>query len=147
MSTHERQKSSVFSARRVQLLPDFEEVVVDESDNVKAIGDDLGVWEETTCDPAVGFGEVHDDDSHLKLVKKPLKRALERKFGAPEEDIVNPVFGKVAEGGGVSFLTGKEVLVDAKDPWAGIVLHLREFVLKEVVIAAFDSGLSDRELL
>ena len=59
---------------------------------------------------------------------------------------MDPVFGEVAEGGGISFLAGKEVLVDAQDSRAGIVFHLREFVLKEVVITAFDGGLSDGKL-
>jgi len=71
---------------------------------------------------------------------------LERKLGSSEEDIMDPVFGEIAEGGGIAFFSGEEVFIDAKDPWAGVVFHLREFVLKEVVITALDGGLSYREL-
>lgn len=146
MASHEGEESSVFSARRIKLLPDLEEVVVDESYDVEPIGDDLGIREETPRDTAVSFREVHDDHSDLELVKKPLERTLERKLGSSEEDIMDPVFGEVAEGSGVSFFSGEEVLVDSEDSWAWIVFHLREFVLQEVVIATFDGGLSDGEL-
>lgn len=59
---------------------------------------------------------------------------------------MDAVFCEVAEGGGVSFFSGEKVLIDSQDSWARVVLHLREFVLEEVVVAAFDSGLSDGEL-
>jgi len=124
VTAHEGEKASVFSACGIKLLPDLEEVVVDESDNVKTIGNDLGVREETPCDPAVGFGEVHDDDSDLIFVKKPLERALESEFRASEEDIVNPVLCEVAEGGSITLLAREEVLIDAEDSGAGIIFHL-----------------------
>lgn len=55
MPAHERQEPPVFSARWIELLPDLEEVVVDEPDDVEAVGNDSGVWKETSGDPAVGF--------------------------------------------------------------------------------------------
>ena len=82
MSSHEGKKAAVFPACRIELLPDPEEVVIDEPDDVKPVGNDLGIREKTFCNTAVGFGEIHDDDPDLKLVKKPLERALEGKFGA-----------------------------------------------------------------
>lgn len=146
MSSHEGKKSAIFSAGGVKLLPGSEEVVIDEPDDVKSVGNDLGVWEEASCNSAIGFREVHNDDSDLKFVKKPLERASEGKFGSAEKDIVDTVFGEVAEGGGISFFSGKEVLVDTEDSWAGIIFHLREFVLEEVLITAFDGGLTDLKL-
>ena len=124
VTAHEGEEPPIFSAQGIELLPDLEEVVVDEPDDMEPVGDDFSIWEVTLCDPSVSFGEIHDDDSDFELVKKPLERALEGKFGASEEDIMNSVFGEVAKSGGISLFAGKEVLVDAKDPWAGIVFHL-----------------------
>lgn len=146
MPTHQGEKASVFSALGVQLLPDLEEVVVDEADDVEAVSHDLCILEETFCDPAVGFGKVHDDDADLGFVEKPSERGFQSQFRASEEDVVDPVFGEIAEGGGVSFFSGEKMFVDSQDSWAGVVLHLRELMLEEVVVAAFDSCLSNREL-
>jgi hypothetical protein len=146
MPSHKGKEAAVFSTCRIELLPDFEEVVVDEPDDMEPVGHDLGIREETFCNASVGFGEIHDDDPDLKLVKKPLERALEGKFGASEEDIMDSVFGEVAEGCGITLFSCKEVLVDAEDSWAWIIFHLRELVLKEILVTAFDRGLSDLKL-
>ena len=55
MSAHERKQAAVLAAVRIDGLPDFEEVMIDEADDVKAVGDDLGIGEETFGDGTISF--------------------------------------------------------------------------------------------
>jgi hypothetical protein len=55
---------------------------------------------------------------------------------------MDPMFGEVAEGCGVTLFSRKEVLVNAEDSWTGIILHLRKLMLKKIPVTAFDGRLA-----
>ncbi len=55
MAAHEAEQAPVLSAFWVLLLPQFEEVVVDQAHDVEAVGHDLGIGEEFAHEVAVSL--------------------------------------------------------------------------------------------
>ena len=58
VAAHETEQPAILSAHRIVLLPQPEEVLIDQADDVVAIGDDLGVGEVLEHDLAVGFRQI-----------------------------------------------------------------------------------------
>ena len=55
MSTHEREKPAILAPKRVKELPDFEEVMIDEANDMKSIRYDFSLRKIFTNQIAVGF--------------------------------------------------------------------------------------------
>ena len=63
VATHQREQAAVLGAGGIDLAPTGQEVMVDEADDVEAIGDDLGFGKVLADDRAVDARQVHTDDA------------------------------------------------------------------------------------
>ena len=72
MSSHEAEQSAIFSSCWIQELPGSKEVVIDQSNHVKAIRDDMRSGEVGPGDGSVGCGEVHADYANTVAVGNSL---------------------------------------------------------------------------
>jgi len=106
MAAHERQQSPVLRAHRIDLSPAGQEVVVDETDHMEAVGHDYGLGEVFPDQAAVNGGQVHADDPHQLLALQAQAIGLQRRFRAAQRDIVDAVILQVAEGSGVTACGG-----------------------------------------
>ena len=122
MPVHQRQQSSIFSPQRVDGLPEFEEMMIDEANDVETISHDFGIGEIFASQVAVGLREIHDNDTDFAFIGELLEIRSKGLFGAAESYVVDFVMGQVAEGGGITLFTGKEMFIDAKDARAGFSL-------------------------
>lgn len=55
MPAHEGEEASVFSAGRIDRLPNLEKVVVHKANDVKTVGHDLGVREIFSANATIGL--------------------------------------------------------------------------------------------
>ena len=64
VTPHKADQAPVLATFRIVLLPDLQEVLVDQANHVKSVGHDGRVGEVLPGDTAVGFRQVHDDHLH-----------------------------------------------------------------------------------
>ena len=115
MAPHQRHQSTVLRTGRVDLAPASQEVVVDETDHMEAVGDDESVGEVELDDGAIDRRQVHADDTNLIFALQGNEIGLQRGFRASQSEVVNAMILQIAEGRGVPFFPGEEVFVDAQD--------------------------------
>ncbi len=114
MPSHQREQTAVLAARRIDLSPAGQEVVVDEPDDVEAIGDNDRLGEVLTHDGTVNHRQVHADDPNLLFAFHGMQIRLQGRFRAAERDVVDPLVFQIAESRGVALLAREEGLVDAQ---------------------------------
>ena len=66
MTSHKADQATVLATFRIVLLPDLQEVLVDQANDMESVGHDGRVGEVLPGDTPVGFRQVHDD--HLNIV-------------------------------------------------------------------------------
>ena len=143
MAAHEAEQAAVFGAGGIDLAPAGEEVVVDEADDVEAVGDDAGVGEVFADQGAVGAGQVHANDLDGFTAAEALQIAFQSGFRAAEHDIVDLVVFEVAEGGRVAVTAAEEVLVDAEQSRALGRVPFAVLTLEAAAEVAIDGGGAD----
>ena len=131
MPAHQRQQSSVFSTLRINSLPDLEEMMIYKPDDVKTIGNDLGVGEIPTGQTAVGFRQIHHHDSDFTFVWKLLKGRFQGLFRASQDNIIDLVMSQIAKSCGITLFASKEMLIDAQHAWTRIILASSEFKFQQ----------------
>ncbi len=114
MAPHQREQAAILAADRVDLAPAGEEVVVDDADDVEAIGDDGRIGKLPLDQRAVGGREIDADDAHLVLALKLSEIGGQRSFRAPQHDIIDGVILEVAKASREAFAARKEVFVDTR---------------------------------
>src|SRR3954464_14815837 len=118
-------------------------MVVDQANDVEAIGHDFGVGKVLANDRAVNARHVHADNLDAVFAGQLLQIMLQSRFTASEDDVEDGVRPQIAERGRVAVLPGKEMLIDAQDPRASGAAPLGEFALKIIVKPSFDGGAAD----
>ena len=123
------------------------EVLLDDSDDVEAIGDDLGVGEVPADQGPVGGAQIHADDADVFLAFESGEVGVKVLRVTAFDDVEDPVGSQVAEGGGelgcpslAGALAMDGVLVDAEDGRADAVGTFSGFKFGVFVIDAFDGG-------
>jgi hypothetical protein len=92
--------------------PAGQEVVVDDADDVKAIGHDAGIGEMLPHQRAVDAGQIHAHHAHPFFAAQSLQIAFQRSLTAVEHDVEDGVLLQIAESGGVT-VPADEVLKSA----------------------------------
>jgi len=119
------------------------EVVLDDADDVEAVGHDPGVGEVAFDEAAVGGGEVDADDFHTFAALEFAKESGEILMAAAGLDVENtPVF-QVTEGGGEALAFMEGVFVDAEVVRALQREAFGGLAAGELLIDAGDGGLAD----
>lgn len=101
------------------LTEEFEEVVLDDTDDVEAVGNDFGLWEVSFDEGAVGGAQIDADDAHLVPAVQGLEEAFEVLGAFALHDIEDLVVAQVTEGGGEAAALVQSMLVDAEELGAG----------------------------
>lgn len=114
VAAHEREQAAVFAGRRVHFPPKGQEVVVDEANDVEAVGHNLGLGEVLPDDGPVGGRQIHADHPDRLPPGQLAQIVLQCLLGASQHHVVNAVVAEIAEGGGVALAAGEEVLVNAQ---------------------------------
>ena len=65
MAPHQRKQATILRAGRIDLPPAVEEVMIDEPDDMEAIGHDEGFGEVFAHDRSIGGREIHADDPYF----------------------------------------------------------------------------------
>ena len=119
-------------------------VLVHQTDDMEAIGNNPGVGKVLTNDGSIGRGKIHTHDPYQMLAFEAIEIRLQGKLASPECDVVNRVILQVAEGRGISMFPGKEMLINAKHLGTGSAGPLRRHASEKVFGVAFDGGAADR---
>src|SRR5579871_6868230 len=90
-------------------------MVVDETDDMKAIGDNERLGKVLSHDRSIDHGQVHAHDPNPQFAWEVHKVRFQGGFGAAERDVVDAMVLQIAEGGGIAILAREEVLVDTQD--------------------------------
>src|SRR6516225_9634088 len=118
-------------------------MVVDEADHVETIGHDLGLGEVLADQGAVGARQIHADDAYAVLSRQFRQVGFQSGLTASQHDIEDLMGAQVAEGGGISILPGKEMLIDAENAWAGGAAALGDLASEVVLEPAFHRSAAD----
>src|ERR1017187_4999378 len=143
MTAQQREQAAVLAADRVQVPPTGQEVVVDDADDMEAIGHDACVGEVQVDQGAVGRGQIHAHHFDLSLALQMLEIGAQRELGSAEYDIIDLVMFQVAQSGGETPAAGEEVLVNAQNLRASRRVPLAELVLEVVPEVALHGGRAD----
>lgn len=82
VAAYQAQQAPVLATLGIMALPQLEEVLVDQPNDVEALGDDHGVGEVLTGNLAIGFGQIHHDDANLFFAGQLLQVAAQAGFRA-----------------------------------------------------------------
>jgi hypothetical protein len=115
MPSHQREQTAVFGTDRIDLPPAGQEVVVDETDYMKPIGDDHGLGEVSFDNRTVDHSQVHAHDSDLVFALQTEEIRLQGGFRAAQRDVIDAMVLQIAECRSVALLAGEEVLIDSQD--------------------------------
>lgn len=125
-------------------------MLLDHSDDMEAVGDDLGVGEVFADKGAVGTAQVHADDADVFLSLERVEVGVEDLRVAALDDVEDAMGAQVAEGGGelgCASMAGSfaldGVLVDTQHRRADPVGAFSGFACGVFVIEAFDRGRPD----
>src|SRR5512133_713405 len=115
VAAHQREQAPILGAGGIELAPERQEMLVDEANDMEAVGHDQGVGKVLAHDGAVGGGQVHADDADQLFAGQALKISFQGGFAAAEHDVEHGMVLEIAQRGGVALLTREEVLVDTED--------------------------------
>lgn len=124
-------------------MPDLEEVVIDDANDMETVGNDFSVAEIFAGNTPVGLGKVHHHDPDFSFVRQLVKGRSEGRFRAPKDDVIDFMAAKVTKSRGIALFAGKEVLIDTEDPGARIILASGELQGQEIPVTALDRSLSN----
>src|SRR5215467_1313232 len=100
----------MLGAGRVDLPPTGQKMMVDQTDDVEAIGHDLSFRKVLADQGAVSAGQIHANHSHPLLARQLRQICLQSSLTAAQHDIEDAVSAQIAERGGISVLLRKEML-------------------------------------
>src|SRR3954452_3395634 len=118
MASHQGDQAAILGTDGVDLPPTGQEVVVDEADDMKPVGDDDRFGKVLLSDRTIDYSQVHAHDPDVLFAFELKQIGLQGGFRAAESDVIDAMVLQIAEGGGVAFLAREEVFVDAQDPRA-----------------------------
>lgn len=135
---------------RSEFTHQIEEVLLDDANDVEAVGDDPGVGEVLSDQGPVGTAQVHADDADVFLAFEGGEVGVEF-FRSPSfddiEDLVSP---EVAEGGGeacaspqLGSLSFDGVFINAEHGRTDAIEAFASFALGVFVVEAFDRSGAD----
>lgn len=101
------------------LAEEFEEVVLDDADDVEAVGNDLCSGEVALDERAVGRAQIDADNAHLVPAVQGLQEAFEVLGAFALGDIEDLVVAQVTEGGGEAAALVQSVFIDSEELGAG----------------------------
>lgn len=133
----------VLAAGGIEIAPAGQEVVVDEADDVEAVGDDEGVREMFADQRAVGGGEVHADQFDLGFALQALEVGPQSGFRASQDDVVDLVAAQVAQSRGEALAAGEEMFVDTEHGRAAWRVALAELPFQAGLEVPLDGGCAD----
>ena len=123
------------------------EVLLDHTDDVEAIGDDLGVGEVPADQGAIGGAQIHADDADVFFAFEGAEVGVKFLRVTAFDDIEDPMGSQIAKSRGelgaapvAGSLAMDGVLVNAEDGRADTVRTFPGFDLGVFVIEAFDRG-------
>jgi hypothetical protein len=115
VTAQEREQAAIPGAAGIQLPPQGKEMMIDQANDVKAVGHDQSFGEVLLHHSPVTGGQIHADHLHLFFALKFLKVGFQSRFRSPQHHIVDFVVLQIAEGSGKAFAAGEEVLVNAQN--------------------------------
>src|SRR5262249_19077148 len=119
------------------------EVVIDQPNDLKPIGDDEGVGKGLLHDGAIGRGQIHANHQDLVLALQFLQIGLQRGLRTPQNHVVDGVVLQVAEGSGKALAAREEVLIDSQDGGTSERVFFREMALESVTEVPLYGGSAD----
>jgi hypothetical protein len=144
VAAHEAEQAAVLAGDRIDLPPGGQKMLIDEADDVEAVGDDTGVGEVLLHQSAIGDREIHAHHTHVLFGLQTLKIGFQSGFGAAQDHIIDFVVLQVAEGGGIALAPGEKVLVDAEDARATRRAQFGELALEGAPEVTLDGGGAER---
>ncbi|HYI96811.1 MAG TPA: hypothetical protein VEX68_24935, partial [Bryobacteraceae bacterium] len=78
VSAHQRKQSAMFGSDRIEFAPASQEVMVDETNDMEAIGHDQGIWKMLPDDGTVYRSQVHADHADLRFAFQLLEISVQR---------------------------------------------------------------------
>jgi hypothetical protein len=87
MAAHQREQAAMFGSSGVDVPPAGQEVVIDEADDMEAIGDDPGLGEVLADDGAIHARQIHTHDSHPVLAGEFRQVVLQGGLAAAQHHI------------------------------------------------------------
>jgi hypothetical protein len=89
--------------------------MIDQADDMKAIGHDPGIRKVLPHQRPVDARQIHADHLHQMFALEAIQIAFQRGLAATENHIMDPVAAEIAKRGGVAVAAGKEMLIDAQN--------------------------------
>src|ERR1700739_1406320 len=114
VAAHQREQAAVARARRIDLPPAGQEMMIDKPDDMETIGHDLGLGKMLAHQRTIVGGEVHAHHADLGLAFQTLKIGLQSQFRTAEHDVIDLTVSQIAEGRGKTLAAGEEVFVYAQ---------------------------------
>jgi len=118
-------------------------VVIDEPEDLAAVGYDDGLGEVLVNRGAVVSGQVYANDADLCLTFQTLQIGLQGILRAPQHDIIDLVSFEIAQGGRKPFTAGEEVLIDAQNLRAAGRMPLAKLAAQMALKVALHGGGAD----
>jgi len=116
VAAHQAQQAPVSAPLGIVLLPELEEVLIDQPNDVEAVGHDQGIGEVLSRDRAIGFRQIHDDDADMLTTWQTFEVAAQTGLRSPQHDIEHLVVLQINQRSGVALLASEEVFIDIQDP-------------------------------
>jgi hypothetical protein len=107
-------QTPVLTTLGIMALPQLEEVLVDQPNDVEAIDDDHGAGEVLTGNLAIGCGQIHHDDADLFFAGQSLQVAAQAGFRAPRYNVEHLAILQIDQCCGIALLATEEVFVDTQ---------------------------------
>lgn len=117
--------------------------MIDEPDDMEAVGYDDGLGEVLVNRGAVVSGQVHANDADLCLTFQTLQIGLQGILRAPQHDIIDLVSFEIAQGGCKPFTAREEVLIDAQNLRAAGRMPLAKLAAQMALKVALYGGGTD----
>jgi hypothetical protein len=112
-------------------------MLVDQADDMEAIGDNPGIREVLTDHGSMGGRQVHAHDPHPILAFEAAEIGFQRQLAPAQGNVIHRMILQVAEGSRISVLPGKEMLIDTEHLRAWSAGPLGRQALEKVLGMAF----------
>lgn len=122
---------------------ELKEVMLNDADDVEAIGNDFCIGEVSFDESTVGGAQVNADHAHLFPAVQGLQETFEVPCAFALGDIKDAVVAQITEGGGEATPFVQSVFVDAEELGAEFRAAFTGLLLSELMIDAFDGGATE----
>ncbi len=115
MFTQSSEEAIVFGDLGSDLSEELHEVMLNDADDMEAVGNDFSIGEVTFDESAVRGTQIDADNAHFIPAVQGLQEAFELTGALALGDIKDAVVAQIAEGGGETAALVKSMFVDTEE--------------------------------